>query len=373
MHRTTKGALMNIVHPARAAGAALAALCLLPPAAQSAERLGRLTIELKVTGTETMRNGSDHATTQIAQTVRLSTIVRSNGELDSVNVKAPDYAQKMQAQAAAQEARTREVQAMQQRNAQNQRAQGAAAPAASMSQADMMARVQAMQAKCGTDQQCLMNEAMKMSAQQVAGNDAALQQRLEAHGAERAKCEREFAKDARKRAACLDAAEVRAGGTGGENYEAEPDNRYLSFYGFDNCGAHVSATIDDRISGRYADVQGMVPYTVTRKADWKADATQLRIVCSAYNPVLDVKARTIFADGLLVPEVRGRFTRSDRGRNESAEEALPLRSEALAWASEQLRQAPATGSRKATLPIKSNSGQGTIEGSLLVEMNWRFE
>lgn len=221
---------MNLVPLARAAGAALAALALLPPAAYSAERLGRLTIELKVTGTESMRNGSDHATTQIAQTVRLTTTVRSNGELDSINVKAPDYAQKMQAQAAAQEARTREVQAMQQRNAQNQRAQGAVPPqAAAMSQADMMARVQAMQAKCGTDQQCLMNEVMKMSAQQVAGNDAGLQQRLQAHGAERAKCESEFAKDARKRAACLDAAEVRAGGTGGENYEAEPDNRYLSF------------------------------------------------------------------------------------------------------------------------------------------------
>lgn len=135
----------------------------------------------------------------------------------------------------------------------------------------------------------------------------------------------------------------------------------------------MSATIDDRISGRYADVQGMVPYTITRKADWKADATQLRIVCSAYNPVLDVKARTISTDGLLVPEVRGRFTRTDRGRTESAEEALPLRSEALAWASEQLRQAPASGSRKATLPIKATSSQGTVEGRLAVEMSWRFE
>jgi hypothetical protein len=362
---------MRFTTVARAAGAAF---CLLPIAAQPADRLGRLSIELKITGTETMRNGSDHATTQIAQSVRLNTVVRSDGELNSVNVKAPDFAQKMQAQAAAQQARTREVQAMQQRNAHNQRVQGAVPPQmAGMSQADMMARVQAMQAKCGPDQQCLMNEAMKMSAQQVAGNDTALQTRLQVHGAERAQCEREFAKDARKRAACLDAAEVRAGGAGGENYEAEADLRYLNFYGFDNCGAQVSATIDERISGRYADVQGMVPYTVTRKADWKADATQARIVCTAYSPVLDVKARTITTDGLVLPEVRGRTTRSDRGRTEGGEEALPLRSEALAWASEQLRQAPATGTRRATLPIKSTSGQGTVDGSLVVELSWRFE
>jgi hypothetical protein len=356
------------------ARAACVATCLLPLVSHAAERLGRLSIELKVTGTETMRNGSDHATTQIAQSVRLSTVVRSDGELMAIDTKAPDYAQKMQAQASAQQARTREVQALQQRNAQNQRAQGSAPPQmAPVSQADMMARVQAMQARCGADQQCLMNEAMKMSAQQVAGSDAALQKRLEAHGVERSQCERDFTRDARKRAACLDAAEVRAGGTGGDNDEAEADLRYLNFYGFDNCGAQVSATIDDRTSGRYADVQGMVPYTVTRKADWKADATQARIVCSAYNPVLDVKARTITTDGLALPEVRGRYTRSDRGRTQGADEALPLRSEAIAWASEQLRQAPSSGSRKATLPIRSASGQGTVEGSLVVELSWRFE
>jgi hypothetical protein len=359
---------------ATVARAAWAAVCLLPLVSYSAERLGRLNIELKVTGTETMRNGSDHATTQIAQSIRLSTVVRSDGELVSINTKAPDYAQKMQAQAAAQEARTREVQKMQQRNAQYQRAQGAVPPQmAPVSQADMMARVQAMQAKCGTDQQCLMNEAMKMSAQQVAGNDVALHKRLEAHGAERAQCEREFAKDARKRAACLDAAEVRAGGTGGENYEPEAELRYLNFYGFDGCGAQVSATIDDRISGRYADVQGMVPYTITRKADWKADANQSRIVCTAYAPVLDVKGRAITTDGLVLPEVRGRTTRNDRGRTDSAEEALPLRGEAITWASEQLRQAPASGKRKTTLPIASTSGQGTVEGNLVVELSWRFE
>ncbi|MDZ7652649.1 MAG: hypothetical protein U5L03_08950 [Burkholderiaceae bacterium] len=359
---------------ATAARAACAAICLLPLVAQSAERLGRLSMELKVTGTETMRNGSDHATTQIAQSIRLSTAARSDGELVSINTKVPDFAQKMQAQAAAQEARTREVQAMQQRYAQNQRAQGAVPPQmAPVSQADMMAKMHAMQARCGTDPQCLMNEATKMSAQQVAGYDAALQKRLEGHGAERAQCERDFAKDARKRAACLDAAEIRAGGTGGDNYEAEADLRYLNFYGFDNCGAQVSATIDDRTSGRYEDVQGMVPYTVTRKADWKADATQARIVCTAYNPVLDVKARTITTDGLVLPEVRGRSTRSDRGRTASVEEALPLRSEALVWASEQLRQAPASGTRKTTLPIKSTTGQGTVEGNLVVELSWRFE
>lgn len=364
---------MKLAHgPGAACAASL--LFLLPMAAQSAERLGRLTIEVKVTGTETMRNGSDHATTQIAQTIRLSTAVRSDGELVSINTKAPDYAQKMQAQAAAQEARTREVQAMQQRNAQNQRAQGAMPqPMPAMSQADMMARVQAMQAKCGADQQCLMNEAMKMSAQQVAGNDAALRKRLESHGAERAQCERDFARDARRRAACLDAAEVRAGGTGGDNYEPEADDRYLNFHGFDNCGAQVSATIDDRTSGRYADVQGMVPYTVTRKADWTADATQQRIVCTAYNPVLDVKARTISTDGLALPEVRGRTTRVDRGRTTTADEGLPLRGEVIAWASEQLRHAPATGTRKTTLPIRTSSGQGTVEGSLTVELSWRFE
>lgn len=355
---------------------AVAALCLCssPLLAVAAERSARLTIDLKISGTETMKNGSDHATTRIAQRVQLATTVRSNGELDSVNVKAPDFAQKMQAQADAQQRRTREVQEMQQQNARRQRAQGAAPPAMTpTSQADMMAMAQQLQARCGDDQQCLMNEAMKFSAQQVAGNDPALRQRLEAHGAERARCEREFARDAKRRAACLDAAEIRAGGTGGENLEPEADRRYLAFFGFDGCGATVSAVIDDQISGRYGDVQGMVPYTITRKAEWKADAVQTRIICSAYNPVLDVKARSISTDGLALPEVRGRFTRVDNGRTHSAEEALPLRSEALHWASEQLRQAPASGTRKVRLPVKSGSAQGIVEGHLDVELSWKFE
>jgi hypothetical protein len=46
---------------------------------------------------------------------------------------------------------------------------------------------------------------------------------------------------------------------------------------------------------------------------------------------------------------------------------------AIASASEQLRHAPASGTRKTTLPVRASSTQGTVEGSLTVELSWRFE
>ncbi len=75
----------------------------------------------------------------------------------------------------------------------------------------------------------------------------------------------------------------------------------------------------------------------------------------------------------------GTTTRVSRGKTTTSQGHIPFREEIIAWASEQLRQAPLSGTRKGRVAMRSANGtnipfvvtQGG--GNAEVEMTWRFE
>lgn len=303
--------------------AALAALATLPPAI-AGERLGTLTVNLKVTGHEEWRNqqGTDSAKVRYSQNVSFSTVVKSDGEEVDFNSKDPGYAQQQMARAA-------------QVSLAVTRAQGQKP----ITQAEFEARVKKEQAACGSDMQCLMNLTGRISqwtTQMMAGTSQA--------------------------------APMQQG-----------SGSYLNFYGFENCGAKIHIDLQGRTEGHYADVQGPVPFSVEFKANHDAGRLEQEALCTQSNFVLDMPQKTFHGDGWLVQSPKGTTTRVDRGRTTTSQGEIPFREEIIVWASEQLREAPLSGLRKATLQMRSSNGTGIPfavtqgEGVAEVEMSWRFQ
>lgn len=130
----------------------------------------------------------------------------------------------------------------------------------------MQARAMQMQAKCGSDRDCLMREAMTLSSAQVARGDTSVQARLQGYGNAVQACERRHAAGA-AREACI--AQARRAAGGGED-DGPPDEvvetPYLHFSGRAAYGLDVATKIDERIEGSFNDGQGVVPFTQTTQA-----------------------------------------------------------------------------------------------------------
>jgi hypothetical protein len=78
------------------------------------------------------------------------------------------------------------------------------------------------------------------------------------------------------------------------------------------------------------------------------------------------------------PEATGRYVREVTGRPvESGEEPMSLQAEISEWVAQQLRQAPVSGQRRATIALGQNrSGAisaGDYTGQAEVELNWKLE
>jgi hypothetical protein len=86
----------------------------------------------------------------------------------------------------------------------------------------------------------------------------------------------------------------------------------------------------------------------------------------------------LFTDGLLVFNVRGEVTRTDRGKTTTKQEDIPLKGEAFGWVSSQLREATLSGKRQGTITLKKPNGSnvifaGTPQGTAKIDLTWRFE
>jgi hypothetical protein len=80
----------------------------------------------------------------------------------------------------------------------------------------------------------------------------------------------------------------------------------------------------------------------------------------------------------MCPEATGRYVRDVRGRPvESGESPLSLQSEISEWVAQQLRQAPVSGQRRATIALGQDRsaalGAGDYTGQAEVELNWTLE
>jgi hypothetical protein len=303
-----------------------ASLFLLNVPAHAAPKRARLTIEVKVEGTEkVVGNGNDQSSAKFREGYTLVTYLDANGDLEQFNTKDPAYGQKMMGMAAGV-------------NAKVAQAQGRA-PAKKMSQAEMQAYLQKKQAACGTDTNCLMRLGQE-------ANDLML-------------------------------ANLNQGQGSGAAYTGEEPPRYLTYLGFDDCGAKVHSYVDRTTTGTYGDVQGAVPYTIRESVDYDNDANELRLICTFHQAVLDTQDGSIWTDGAIAPHYRGTITKTVSGKTTTSTAREFGHGETLAWTSEQLRHAPRTGHKTATLKLTKGPGNalhaGKYSGEAVVDLAWRFE
>lgn len=290
----------------------------------AAERLGRLTVNLKIDAQEQWsdQRGNDKATVRTAQTVSFTTVMKTDGDIVDFNQKDPGYYQQQMAKAA-----------------QNAQAVTSARGEKPMTEAEFKARVQKEQAACKGDTSCLMALSQKVSvwSQQLMAGQSAQPPAQQGSGS------------------------------------------YMDYLGFPDCGAKVHITVNDVVAGSYADVQGAVPITIKHTADYNANKNELLILCSQTNLVIDTKQKMFYGDGWLIQQPQGTSTITDRGKTTTSQTSLPMKSEAIQWASEQLRRAPLSGSRKTVVKITNSNGSGIPfvvtrgGGTANVELTWRFE
>lgn len=310
----------------------------------AAEQLGRMTVEVKVEGTQTWKDAQDYGTNKVSEYYRIVTHVKSDGEMDSVNTKAPDYADNMMAKANAVQRKV-------------QQAQGRPAAPVPKTQEEYLAsqkalgeQVQKAQAACKGDMNCLMK-----LAQQYAQQSAAIAYPVQAQP-----------------------------GVSDESLLSDPapeDYRYLNYFGYEGCPTDIQIKIDNSGSGATADVQGMVPFTVKMQADTRGTDLDRKMMCLSRTMVYDTRERKIYTDGFGVPAIRGLYLYTEAGRREVREpnEEFSGNKEALEWVSQQLRAAPASGAltTRIAAPGRALAGTATagakFSGELLVTLNWKFE
>jgi hypothetical protein len=235
--------------------------------------------------------------------------------------------------------------------------------------ADLQARALQMQARCGTDRDCLMREATALSAAQVAqrGGGPATQARLQAYGDAVRGCERSAAAGAAREACISQARRAAGGGDDGGSGDDTVEAPYLLFTSPGRCGLDVQVHIDERLEGSFDDVQGRVPFTQTRQAD------QRRLndtACPLLQAVLDTRNGRLWTNiAMATSEVDVVTVRSERGRAPQRQQGpAPLRwHEAEDWLAARLLALDAAGGEAVQrLPLAAG-------GSLTLRLRWRFD
>ncbi len=317
---------------------------LLAQGALAAETYGRMSVDLDIDADQQWSAGQDWGKTRISERYRIVTQGQWSGELDSVDPLAPDFAQKQMARAAAVQQRVQDV----------QRRTGTApidVPKTPEARQALMQKMQREQQACGGDVQCLMNLSNRYTP---VLNAIAMQSSGAAYG--------------------------QAAPAENVDLDAEEEARYARYTGYESCPSTVEVRVDYRAEGAYGDVGGMVPWRETYSADNRGNDLQRKMQCLALDLVFDVQSKSFHSQGLGLPAPRGKRVYWDRlhGEDVNPDSEVPVLSEALDWASEQLRAAPASGSRTITLRPKQARG-GTVlngathSGEIRVKLNWRFE
>jgi len=228
--------------------------------------------------------------------------------------------------------------------------------------AALQARAQALQARCGNDSACLMREASALSAAAMPRVNPGSQGVLQTYGQAAAACERQPAGKARDN--CQAHARRQAGGGADAPEDSGPATPYLLFNGEMACGLQLTARLDERVQGRFNDVQGVVNYTETALGQ---ETRRDDLPCPTLQAVLDTRTGRVWTALALVPQdVQGVRTREEGNRRPQRHEGrIGLRwMEAQGWLQQRLVQLSADGQDQAKLP--AGSGQAEIR------MKWSF-
>lgn len=303
---------------------------LLPLDCQAVERLMKLTVEVVSEGTEgVVGTGSDRTSGRFREGYTQVTYLKSDGDLQQFNTKDPEHAQKMMG--------------LSQNVQKNVRAAQGKAAVPKMTQAQLQDHVLKKQAACGADQNCLMKLAME--AQDLMAN--------------------------------MDVGGATSAGQESQAYTGDEQLRYLNFYGFDNCGATSHVFVDRTTTGALADTTGPVPYTVIDKADYRGNAHEIRLTCSAHTLVVDSQDGSFYTDSVVIPTAKGTSVKTIRGKTEQSAGEAAVHGEIYTWVVEQLRHAPSTGSKSATVQLTQGRGgaihSGKYSGEARVRLTWKLE
>lgn len=294
--------------------------------AQAAAKRARLTVEVKVEGTESViGNGSDRTTGKFREGYTLVTFLESDGDLMQFNTQDPNYGQKMMGMAAGVHAKVNQAQGR--------------APAKKMTQDEIKAYVQKKQAACGSDTSCLLKLGQE-------AND-------------------------------LTMANMKPGSGDAAAYTGDEPPRYLSYSGFDKCGAKAHTYVDRTLTGTLGDTSGAVPYTIKETVDYENNADEIRLICNFHQAVLDTQDSTIWTDGAIAPHHKGTTVTTMRGKSETSVATEFGHGEPFTWISEQLRHAARSGHKTTTMKLTQNQGaaihSGKYSGQATVDLTWRFE
>jgi len=317
--------------------------------AAAAETARRLKLDLELRRDGNVQLGADQGKGKLLQQLSLTVVLHSDGTPSSTNPLDPEDGKRQLERAQRSQQRIHAAQA-----------KYGSRPAAAPDVAAMQANAQALMAKCGQDRECLMREASALSAVRVAGGDRATQGRLQAYGQAAAACERQQGK---ARDACQ--AEARRNAGGGE---AEPDEvvetPYLMFSGRAACRLEATVKIDHRIEGSFNDVQGVVPFTETAKAE---QTRREDMFCPLLQVVLDQRNGRLWTRVMAVDSANGVQVRSEKGRApQRSEGPMSLRwMEADPWIQQRLTNLSVGGEDRVKVP--------TPGGQTEAVMRWRFE
>lgn len=152
--------------------------------------------------------------------------------------------------------------------------------------------------------------------------------------------------------------------------------RYVTYAAADPtiCKPEYAAKMRNEVAGTFPDVQGMVPFTITTLADFKANTMQSLPLCSAML-VLDKATNKIHVSMQHV-EVTGSVKRTEGGRVRinDGNVGVNLNQDALAWVARTLKGAARSGKEQTTLKIPTDSTMGGVGEKLIkVEMSWKFD
>jgi hypothetical protein len=298
--------------------------------AAAVEKRVRLTVEVKVEGTEgVVGTGTDRTSGKFREGYSLVTYLKSDGELAQFNNKDPEYARKMMGLS-------------QNVHKQVKAAQGKAPPK-KLTQQQLQEYVTKKQAQCGADQSCLMQLATE--AQELMAN--------------------------------LDMGGATSAGNEDDAYTGEEPPRYLNYFGFDPCGATSHVFVERTTQGALSDTSGAVPYTVVDTADYRGNPDELRLICVGHNLVVDTEDGTFYTDGAVLPIGKGKSVFTIRGKTQQTTGEAATHGEVYTWVSEQLRHGPRTGQKSTTIKLTQGRGgaihSGKYSGEARVTLSWKLE
>ncbi|RZI94509.1 MAG: hypothetical protein EOP39_30420, partial [Rubrivivax sp.] len=255
---------------------AVAGSCLLADGAQAQTgQQRRLVLDVELQRQGPVQAGADRGEQRLSQRWQLSALLQGDGVPNTSNPLDPQD---------------------QQRQLQVAQRQAAAAPMAPMPDiAAMQAQATALQARCGQDRACLMREASTLSAASMPGVNRGSQGVMVGYGNAAAACERQ--PGGKSRDACRADARRKAGGGADLPEDGGPATPYLLFTGSMACALQLTAKLDDRVQGRFNDVQGVVSYTETAQGQ---EVRRDDSACPTLQAVLDTRSGRLWTSlGIL--------------------------------------------------------------------------